>query len=104
MLSSWSFTGDQDNISVQELESQFQAVRRLVASKAGFIAFTQLPRFVSQISHDKNSLINFRFREKLGMKVVKALKREHDGVSHAAIDMLATLLCVRNCFIYVNSS
>ena len=26
-----------------ELESQFQAVRRLVASKAGFLAFTQLP-------------------------------------------------------------
>ena len=27
-----------------ELESQFQAVRRLVASKAGFQAFTQLPK------------------------------------------------------------
>lgn len=27
-----------------ELESQFQAVRRLVASKAGFLAFTQLPK------------------------------------------------------------
>ena len=27
-----------------EVESQFQALRRLVASKAGFQAFTQLPR------------------------------------------------------------
>lgn len=27
-----------------ELESHFQAIRRLVASKAGFQAFTQLPK------------------------------------------------------------
>ncbi|XP_039252268.2 dnaJ homolog subfamily C member 13-like isoform X1 [Styela clava] len=69
--------GDQNSISDMEMESQFHAVRRLVASKAGFMAFTQLPKF----------------REKLGMKVVKALKRENDGVMHAACDMLATLLC-----------
>ncbi|XP_029442930.1 LOW QUALITY PROTEIN: dnaJ homolog subfamily C member 13 [Rhinatrema bivittatum] len=60
-----------------ELESQFQAVRRLVASKAGFQAFTQLPKF----------------RERLGVKVVKALKRNNDGVTHAAIDMLCALMC-----------
>ncbi|OCT75945.1 dnaJ homolog subfamily C member 13 isoform X1 [Xenopus laevis] len=60
-----------------ELESQFQAVRRLVASKAGFQAFTQLPKF----------------RERLGVKVVKALKRNYDGVTHAAIDMLCALMC-----------
>ncbi|XP_069504815.1 dnaJ homolog subfamily C member 13 isoform X2 [Ambystoma mexicanum] len=60
-----------------ELESQFQAVRRLVASKAGFLAFTQLPKF----------------RERLGVKVVKALKRNNDGVTHAAIDMLCALMC-----------
>lgn len=29
-----------------ELEAQFQAIRRLVASKAGFQAFTQLPKYV----------------------------------------------------------
>ncbi|XP_033022077.1 dnaJ homolog subfamily C member 13 isoform X3 [Lacerta agilis] len=63
--------------STAELESQFQAVRRLVASKAGFLAFTQLPRF----------------RERLGVKVVKALKRNNDGVTHASIDMLCALMC-----------
>lgn len=31
-------------------------------------------------------------REKLGLKVVKALKRENDAVTHAAIDMLNALL------------
>ncbi|XP_050953803.1 dnaJ homolog subfamily C member 13 isoform X2 [Labeo rohita] len=60
-----------------ELEAQFQAIRRLVASKAGFQAFTQLPKF----------------REKLGVKTVKALKRNHNGVTHAAIDMLCALMC-----------
>ncbi|XP_031439701.1 dnaJ homolog subfamily C member 13 isoform X5 [Clupea harengus] len=60
-----------------EVESQFQALRRLVASKAGFQAFTQLPRF----------------REKLGVKTVKALKRNNNGVTHAAIDMLCALMC-----------
>uniref|UniRef100_A0A4W4F3A4 J domain-containing protein n=1 Tax=Electrophorus electricus TaxID=8005 RepID=A0A4W4F3A4_ELEEL len=60
-----------------DLEAQFQAIRRLVASKAGFQAFTQLPRF----------------REKLGVKTVKALKRNNNGVTHAAIDMLCALMC-----------
>ncbi|KAI4900907.1 hypothetical protein NFI96_029726 [Prochilodus magdalenae] len=60
-----------------ELEAQFQAIRRLVASKAGFQAFTQLPKF----------------REKLGVKTVKALKRNNNGVTHAAIDMLCALMC-----------
>uniref|UniRef100_A0A8D2LVZ6 DnaJ heat shock protein family (Hsp40) member C13 n=1 Tax=Varanus komodoensis TaxID=61221 RepID=A0A8D2LVZ6_VARKO len=63
--------------STAELESQFQAVRRLVASKAGFLAFTQLPKF----------------RERLGVKVVKALKKNNDGVTHASIDMLCALMC-----------
>ncbi|XP_074170185.1 dnaJ homolog subfamily C member 13 [Rhinolophus sinicus] len=63
--------------SIAELESQFQAVRRLVASKAGFLAFTQLPKF----------------RERLGVKVVKALKRNNNGVIHAAVDMLCALMC-----------
>uniref|UniRef100_A0A8C7UW68 J domain-containing protein n=1 Tax=Oncorhynchus mykiss TaxID=8022 RepID=A0A8C7UW68_ONCMY len=60
-----------------ELESHFHAIRRLVASKAGFQAFTQLPKF----------------REKLGVKTVKALKRNNNGVTHAAIDMLCALMC-----------
>lgn len=36
--------GDQNTISVEDLEGQFQAIRRLVASKAGFEAFTTLPK------------------------------------------------------------
>lgn len=33
-------------------------------------------------------------REKVGLKVVKALKRNDDGVAHAAIDMLCALMQV----------
>ena len=33
-------------------------------------------------------------REKVGMKVVKALKRNDDGVTHAAIDMICALMQV----------
>ena len=35
-----------------------------------------------------------RFRENLGMKVIKAMQRDSDAVTHAAIDMIVTLLCV----------
>lgn len=40
-------------------------------------------------------LMCYRFRDKLGVKVVKALKRNDDGVTHAAIDMLCALMQVR---------
>ncbi|KAK2561616.1 DnaJ-like protein subfamily C member 13 [Acropora cervicornis] len=68
--------GDQTTITPEGLEGQFHSIRRLVASKAGFQAFTTLPKF----------------RDKLGVKVVKALKRNDDGVTHAAIDMLCALM------------
>lgn len=68
--------GDQSNISLEALESQFHALRRLVASKAGFQAFTSLPKM----------------RERVGVKVVKALKRQDDAVTHAAVDMLCALM------------
>ena len=68
--------GDQDAITALELEQQFHALRRLVASKAGYGCFTTLPGF----------------REKVGWKVAKALKRNDDGISHAAIDMLCALM------------
>jgi DnaJ family protein C protein 13 len=58
------------------LEQQLHCLRRLVASKAGFGCFTTLPGF----------------REKVGWKVAKALKRCDDGISHAAIDMLCALM------------
>ena len=40
-------------------------------------------------------------REKVGMKVVRALKRNDDGVTHASIDMLGALMQVNN--VVVNS-
>ncbi len=36
--------GDKNSLPNEELESQFHALRRLVASKAGFGAFTHLPK------------------------------------------------------------
>ena len=68
--------GEQEAISVDQLEQQFQALRRLSASKAGFAAFTSNPAF----------------RDHLGKKVVKALKRNNDAVTHAAIDMICALM------------
>jgi DnaJ family protein C protein 13 len=82
--------GDQDAISNQHLEEQFQCLRRLVASKAGFTAFT----------------VCSRFRDCLGKKVVKALKRNNDAVIHSAIDMLCALMQVKRfklLFAFVNS-
>ncbi|XP_041474110.1 dnaJ homolog subfamily C member 13-like isoform X1 [Lytechinus variegatus] len=68
--------GDPMTMQAEILESHLQALRRLVASKAGFGAFTTLPKF----------------RERVGVRVVKALKRQDDGVTHAAIDMLCALM------------
>ena len=59
-----------------EIESQFHAIRRLVASKVGFTAFTSLTGF----------------REAIGNKVVKALKRQDTGVTQAAIDCICALM------------
>ena len=36
--------GDQSTLPNDQLEAQFHALRRLVASKAGFEAFTSLPK------------------------------------------------------------
>ncbi|KAK0084129.1 hypothetical protein PV325_007587 [Microctonus aethiopoides] len=59
-----------------EVEGQFQALRRLVASKVGFMAFTTLTGF----------------REAIGNKVVQALKRQDCGVTQAAIDCICALM------------
>ncbi|XP_062518532.1 LOW QUALITY PROTEIN: dnaJ homolog subfamily C member 13-like [Corticium candelabrum] len=66
----------QQDVPSNELEAHFQALRRLFASKAGFHAFTGL----------------LNIRERLGMKVVKALSRNNTGVTHAAVDMLCSLM------------
>ena len=54
----WSGLSLFDPVLFQGMEQQFHALRRLVASKAGFAGFTNLPGF----------------REKIGVKVNKALK------------------------------
>lgn len=59
-----------------EVEAQFHALRRLVASRVGFTAFTTLPGF----------------REAIGNKVVKALKRQDYGVTQAAMDCICALM------------
>jgi DnaJ family protein C protein 13 len=47
-----------------------------MASKSGFRAFTNLPKF----------------REIVGKKVIKALKRNQDGLTYAAIEFLNSLM------------
>lgn len=59
-----------------EMEAQFHAIRRLIASKVGFAAFTSMPGF----------------REAIGGRVVKALKRQDWGVTQAAIDCICALM------------
>lgn len=59
-----------------ELEASFHTLRRLLASKVGFAAFTNLPGF----------------RESIGKKVVASLQRKDLAVSYAAIDMLNSLM------------
>ena len=68
--------GEQDRIPLETLEAQFHALRRLVACKAGFAAFTQVPHV----------------RERIGRKVISALSRGDPAVSHAAVDMLCALI------------
>ncbi|CAI8058524.1 DnaJ homolog subfamily C member 13 [Geodia barretti] len=68
--------GDQSSLPNDRLEEQFHALRRLVASKAGYEAFTSLTNF----------------REIVGKKVVRALRRKDDGISHASVDFLCALM------------
>jgi DnaJ family protein C protein 13 len=76
LMSLLSKEGNQVSVSPQDLESQFQALRRLVASKAGYVAFTELPNF----------------RDSVGKKVMKALKRKEDGITHGCVDFLCALM------------
>ena len=47
LLSLLSKDGDQSSLSAYDLECQFHSLRRLVASKAGYSAFTDLPKYVT---------------------------------------------------------
>ncbi|KNC81866.1 hypothetical protein SARC_05839 [Sphaeroforma arctica JP610] len=61
---------------VVALTDQFLALRRLVASKTGFEAFTTMPGF----------------RDRLGKRVIAALKLNNTGVAQAAIDCMSALM------------
>ncbi len=71
---------DHDNtnqvVDLDFIEDQYLALRRLLASKAGFQAFTQLPKF----------------RERIGTKIVRSFKLNDDQVTYSALEMLNTLL------------
>lgn len=63
-------------LSNLELEATFHVLRRLLASKVGFAAFTNLQGF----------------RDAMGTKAVSSLKRNDLAVSYAAIDMINSLM------------
>lgn len=67
---------DLDSARPEDIEGQFHALRRLFASKAGFAAFTNLPTL----------------REKIGSRVVKALSKNNEAITHAVLDMLGALM------------
>lgn len=67
---------DTSEIWPVDIEAYFQALRRLIASKTGFAAFSQITGF----------------REKFGNKVIQALRLENEAVTHAAIDTVCALM------------
>ncbi|KAG5676781.1 hypothetical protein PVAND_006590 [Polypedilum vanderplanki] len=67
---------DAPQLTNLELEASFHVLRRLLASKVGFAAFTNLTGF----------------RESMGSKVVSSLKRNDLAVTYAAIDMINSLM------------
>ncbi len=66
------------NSQVDLLEQEFHVLRRLVASKSGYRAFTNLPKL----------------REIIGKKIIKGLKRNDDGLTYASIEFLNALMQV----------
>ncbi|XP_053683789.1 dnaJ homolog subfamily C member 13 isoform X2 [Sabethes cyaneus] len=67
---------DLNQLNNVDLEASFHVLRRLLASKVGFAAFTNLPGF----------------RETIGFRVVHALNRNNLAVTYAAIDMINSLM------------
>ncbi|CAF0754857.1 unnamed protein product [Brachionus calyciflorus] len=64
------------NMTAELIEQEFHVFRRLVASKSGFKAFTNLPKF----------------RESIGRKIVRALKRDELAVVYSSIEFLNALM------------
>lgn len=70
--------------SPQAALEQFECLRRLLASKVGFEAFTTMENL----------------RGRLGKRIVIGLKSSSEGVRYAAIDMMGALLKVHCCFFH----
>lgn len=68
--------GNLSELNNLELEASFHALRRLLASKVGFAAFTNMPGF----------------REAMGHRVVQSLRRKDLAVTLAAIDCINSLM------------
>lgn len=62
--------------SLADCEQYYQAIRRLVASKAGFALFNR----------------SESFRAYLGSSIVKTIKLNHDAITHAGLDVLCALM------------
>lgn len=62
--------------SLADVEQYYQAIRRLVASKAGFALFNQ----------------SERFRAYLGRSIVKTIKLNNDAITYAGFDVLCALM------------
>lgn len=63
-------------VKPSDIEQLFQAIRRLVASRAGFALFNQ----------------SDRFRSYLGRSIVQTIKLNNDAITHAGIDTLCALM------------
>lgn len=62
--------------SIADVEQYYQAIRRLVASKAGFALFNQ----------------SDRFRAYLGRSIVKTIKLNDDAITYAGFDTLCAIM------------
>ncbi len=77
----------------------FQKFEQSCTNRSAFLRCSAMKNLtgISELFKMSRSRARFtdRMRERVGMKVVRAVKRNDDGVTHAAIDMLGALMQVR---------
>lgn len=71
-----AYNTSQQAKGLADVEQYYQAIRRLVASKAGFALFNQ----------------SERFRAYLGRSIVKTIKLNNDAITYAGFDVLCALM------------
>lgn len=69
-------SNQQSEKSLADVEQYYQAIRRLVASKAGFALFNQ----------------SERFRTYLGKSIIKTIRLNNDAITFAGFDVLCALM------------